>query len=166
LERHLAEIKTINGFVVQVDDRDLDLAATYRWTAHLMQRRGCVRPIAVIGWKPGDSYQMARLHRLLMGAKKGEIVDHIDGDPLNNRRSNLRICTIAENARNRKSGLTKSGYKGVSRHSTRQRAKPWRAKIMAEGKEYKLGHFETSQEAHAAYVEAARRLHGAFANPG
>lgn len=103
-----------------------------------------------------------KLHRFILGdVCIGKHVDHIDSNGINDQRSNLRVCTHAENLRNR--GAQKdntSGFKGVSRHKTTQR---WRASINIDGKWRHLGLFDTPEEAYAVYCEAAVRLHGQFA---
>lgn len=90
----------------------------------------------------------------------GEI-DHINGDGLDNRISNLREATHAENMLNRKRTSTcRSGFKGVSWHKG---GRKWKAQIGYQGKWYALGLYECPVEAHKAYVAAAHRLHGEFA---
>lgn len=99
------------------------------------------------------------MHRLIMNSKKGELIDHIDGNGLNNCRSNLRVCSHAENIRNRKTHKNnKSGYKGVCRDKTR-----WRSRIAINGKVIPLGGYRTALEAAQAYNDAAPRFHGEFA---
>jgi hypothetical protein len=106
-------------------------------------------------------YRSVALHREIMGvgdaARFETEVDHVNGNRLDNRRANLRLCTRAENARNVR-GRALSGFKGV----TQVRAR-WRAVIYAEGKIHRLGSFGAAEEAAHAYDEAARRLHGEFA---
>ncbi len=100
------------------------------------------------------------LHRLLMNPPDDLVVDHIDGDKNNYCRSNLRICSTAENSRN--TTIQKdncSGYKGVSYDSRRNK---WVARIYKE-KQFFLGQFDTPQEAAEVYDEAALLLHGDFA---
>lgn len=106
-----------------------------------------------------------RLHRLIMERVIGrtlesnEIVDHIDNDPLNNVRSNLRLATNKDNVRNsRMRENNTSGYKGVFKHHKR-----FRAQIKVDNKSIYLGVFDTPEEAHAAYCEAAVKYHGEFA---
>jgi hypothetical protein len=113
-------------------------------------------------WSNGR-WSAARMHREIFGACDGQLVDHVDGDGLNNRRSNLRIATRAENNRNaavRKDNT--SGFKGVHWHKGDGR---WQAQIRVAGKRIRLGAFDTPEAAHAAYCEAAARYHGAFARP-
>lgn len=88
-------------------------------------------------------------------------VDHINGNGLDNRRSNLRPATQAENNRNRR---PLGAYKGV--HFRRDRpttARPWRAEIQHQGRKIRLGQFATAEAAAAAYDAAARDLFGPFA---
>ena len=102
------------------------------------------------------------LSRFLLCPKEGEIVDHIDGDTLNNRRYNLRITDFKGNARNH--GLNKnntSGYKGVSLEQSK--SSRWRAYITVNWKHITLGSYATKEEAAKAYNEAAVKYFGEFA---
>lgn len=96
------------------------------------------------------------------GQWPAEDIDHINGDKADNRISNLRQCTRRQNKYNSKvradSGV---GLKGVTRR--RRKHLPYSAQIVAQGVRYYLGSFATAEEAHAAYGEAAKRLHGRFA---
>lgn len=100
-------------------------------------------------------------HRLVMCAKRGDVVDHANGNKMDNRRENLRICTHAENMRNRKTHTNnKLGVKGVY---YLPKKKLFRADIRANGRRYTLGKFKTIEQAKAAYDSAAVALHGEFA---
>lgn len=101
------------------------------------------------------------LYRHILKADEGIVVDHINGNPLDNRKSNLRLCSQAENCYNsaKRSGA-KSKYKGVS---IRDEAKPFRARLHKDGKEYHLGSFETEIEAAIAYDVKAKEMFGEFA---
>jgi len=126
-------------------------------------------------WCLCDKYARARifgkkmlLHRVILERKLGrplldnEQCDHINRNHLDNRRDNLRVCSRDENARNRKpSRLSKTGLKGVVYPD---RSHGFRAQIMYQKKRYWLGSFDTAEEAHQAYLEAAKRLFGEFAN--
>ena len=99
---------------------------------------------------------------MLNGEKGGPVVDHIDGDKLNNRRANLRLCSQADNTRNTRLGRNNtSGAKGVSLDVNGK----WRARIWKDRKEIRIGTFDTVEEALAAYDKAAAELHGQFASP-
>jgi len=99
----------------------------------------------------------------MTGTFPKKAIDHRDGDRTNNRFSNLREATMAQNAGNsKKSKNNISGFKGVSWH--REQGK-WRAEISCQNKRYWLGFFTSALEAHQAYAEASRRLFGDFARP-
>lgn len=101
------------------------------------------------------------MHRFIMDAPKGQQVDHINGNKLDNRKSNLRICSHSENLRNqRKPKDNKSGFKGVSWHKG---AKRWCAEIRSNGKRHHLGYFDTAEDAAKAYDIAATLIHGDYA---
>jgi hypothetical protein len=101
-----------------------------------------------------------RLHRVILNAPEDMDVDHIDGDGLNNRLSNLRLATKQENSCNRRPREnTSSGLKGVTFH---KKARKWQAQIKSDGKSRYLGLYLTIELAHAAYCEASNRLHGVF----
>ena len=108
------------------------------------------------------SAETGLLHRYIMEATDGLVVDHINGDPLDNRRENLRVCTQKQNCQNR--GATrKTGLKGISLHKATNR---WRAYIKIDGRQKHLGLFPTMEEASKAYAEAAHKYFGEFANTG
>jgi len=124
------------------------------------------------GWyiSPGGKRQRRQtslhLHRLIMNTPKGMQTDHINGDPLDNRKENLRICTVAENAWNRgASKNNKSGFKGVKRcgGSWYEGTIKWMASINFEGKRMHLGVYDIPEEAARAYDAKAIELHGEFA---
>ncbi len=155
-------IPLTKGYFAVVDEADADLS-TLKWCARNGNYPYAMRRITV-------SFRKSRLqvmHRLIMERKlgrdlcDGEQVDHINGDVHDNRRSNLRLATHAENHRNTKRPTTnKSGYKGVSWH---KEARKWRATISSHGQWKHLGFFDTPQEAHRAYIDAAAKLNGDFA---
>lgn len=137
-----------------VDDRDYPWLSKIKWSAH-KQRAGyyatCVKKGAFI-----------RMHRLIMKYPPGKVVDHIDGNTLNNQRKNLRICTHSQNQMN--IGLKKnntSGFKGVSFD---KKSNKYRAAIQKNGHKKMLGLFDTPEEAYRAYIQAAKRVHGSYAH--
>jgi hypothetical protein len=110
----------------------------------------------------GQSYRAHQLAWLYMNGEWGRpLIDHRDGNPLNNQWANLRLSTGSTNAANRKRYRSNtSGYKGVSFH---RRVRKWTAYITKGNQRQSLGYFATAQEAHAAYAAKARELFGEFA---
>lgn len=111
------------------------------------------------------SYRLIKAHRLVWFFEKGQWpsrqIDHINGDPSDNRVGNLREATNAQNQYNRGANKNNtSGYKGVYWDKPR---KKWRAQIMHNKKTVFLGHFNNTQEAAAAYAEAANQYANEFA---
>jgi hypothetical protein len=148
-----------NGLVALIDDEDAEWAdlpwfATRGRGAHTMYaRRHCPRD---------DGRDTTRLlHRDILGVPPGVHVDHVNGDGLDNRRANLRLCTHEDNMRNRRP--RPGQFKGV-RPSPRG-GQGWTARIQIGGKGLHLGTFETAEAAARAYDAAARRFFGEFARP-
>lgn len=149
------EIPLTQGKVAVVDDEDLPLLAGYSWVAN--GRNGAAARI------PGGRGRQVKMHRLLLGAPSGSIVDHANGDPYDNRRGNLRLATPAQNAQNqRRRSDNTSGYRGVCFAKNEGK---WVARVWADRKFYALGYFDLAEEAAMAYDRAAVRLHGQFARP-
>jgi len=102
------------------------------------------------------------LHRFIISAKKGEVVDHIDFDTYNTRKSNLRICTHKENSRHRrKQNNNLSGYNGVFRYNYHGYDR-WQANIKVNGKQFAIGYFEKYEDAVKARIEAEKQYFGEY----
>lgn len=118
------------------------------------------------GYRVGRvNYKLLLAHRVIWAIHYGEWpedqIDHIDGDRLNNRIGNLREATNSENNRNRGIGESNtSGFKGATWVSRR---KAFQAQIYVDRRNIFLGYHATAEAAHAAYCEAAKKLHGEFA---
>jgi hypothetical protein len=153
-------IRLPSGHEVLVDDRDYESLRLFPWNA----RRGRHTFYAVYKRPAGDGkYQLVAMHRVVARAEKGQLVDHVNGNGLDNRAANLRICTKRENNRNRQPNAKyrSSPYKGVT--FTKDRLKQYRAQINIGGRSVMLGSFATEIEAAQAYDAAAREHYGEFA---
>lgn len=144
-----AYITTSAGKQILVDSDDLPFLSQYTW---------CISGKYAASRIKG---KLIYLHRLLMNPPLHLRVDHINGNPFDNRRSNLRLCTQKENSRNQhRKKKSFSGYKGVSFRQDTQR---WQAYITVNGKKISLGCFDQAHTAARVYNEAAHRYFGVFA---
>lgn len=143
-----------------IDVQDLTLVSQINW--HPIFSRACTdrKWVYAQGWD-GNSRQNVLMHRLVTGAMKGQQVDHIDGNTLNNTRANLRICSATENRGNRRSVRSGTKFKGVQYEAWRR--SPYRAIVYHQHKRYRLGCFGTAEEAARAYDAKALELFGEFA---
>jgi len=155
----MTEIQLTQDQVTKISDEDYAVISAHRWYAALT-----VRGEYVAGsWISGRNVDMSRY---LLSAPPELTVDHIDGDKLNNQRSNIRLATNAQNCWNGgkklRRGKASSKYKGVSYHS---RDYVWQANIRKDYKLYYLGSFDSEEAAAVAYNTAAIEMFGEFANP-
>lgn len=169
--RAVIEIELAGGRVAIIDECDTDLT-DFKWSVQSKQREKTSYAYSKSPDITKDRKVMEAMHRVVLERKLGrplrsdEVTDHIDGNGLNNCRDNLRPATYMQNAHNRREYVNNSsGYKGVYWSKKMQK---WAAKICANGKQKHLGLFDTPEEAHAAYCEAAAssEFHGEFANFG
>lgn len=142
------------GHKALVDDEDFERVSAVSW-------------YALKGHSTTYAYNRRRggMHRFILSAPPGMVVDHIDHDGLNNTRANLRLCTKQENGRNRKGAAKLRGrtsvYLGVSWDKRRNR---WRSVITPSvGKTRTIGSFLEEESAARAYDNAARLVFGEFA---
>ena len=143
-----------NGETVVVDDADRDLVMAYRWWP--AKKRRTTYAYTQVGRKT------IYMHRLIMGEPEGLVVDHVDDNGLNNRRSNLRVATHAQNmARQRSFCAGPGGFRGVYR----ARSGRFVARVeVGNGKAYHhLGTFDTAEQAARAYNQKASEVFGSFA---
>lgn len=140
----MALMKLKCGAIVEFDEADVDLVFGMRWTLSAEKRYAVNRRLGISTF----------MHRLIMQPGPGMVVDHIDGNGLNNRRANLRVCTHQENLWNRKGALN---------HGVYRMGNKWRAHIDYLGKKYYLGMFDGPEHARQARDWVARRLRGEFA---
>lgn len=157
LESRQTALLTISSREVMIDHADLSLVGEFRWY---------VRDGYVI--RTSDH---VRLHRVLLDAKPGQIVDHANGNTLDNRRANLRLCTQQQNLWNRRKFTPRKGgaapsspYRGVyfSKHPAHAK-KPWLAYISVNKKRTFVGAFTDELAAAKAYDRVALETRGEFA---
>jgi hypothetical protein len=148
-------ISLTQGYVTLVDDDDYIWLSQWRWHyGDGYARRN--------EWRGGKSHTI-RMHRLIHQTPAGMDTDHIDGDGLNNQRSNLRTATSTENMRNRRMRKDNtSGFRGVT---WSKREKKWVAQIRLDGKRIHLGYYNTPEEAAEVYIRKAIELFGEFFRP-
>lgn len=149
------EIKLTRGCYTLVDEEDYAYLNKLKWyaikTKYSFYAKGN-------SWVNGKRIQIS-MHREIMKPSINLVVDHIDGNGLNNVRSNLRICTRMENVRSRHVILGKSKYHGVCIRKDR-----YHAKIrIGNGINKFIGSFKNEIEAAKAYDECAKKYHGEFA---
>ncbi len=150
-------IPLTQGRFAIVDDDVYEWASKHKWFTQRSGRRfyACRR----VG-KQNAQTQLF-LHREILNAPKGIMVDHINGDGLDCTRGNMRLASNAENQHNTPKRVNNtSGYKGVSFHRPNGK---WRASLQLHGKQIHVGYFSAIEDAVIAYDQAALRYHGEFA---
>lgn len=144
-------------YLVAVDMDDLPLVQEANWSVSRGKHTHYVR-----GRLKSNPSQTVSLHRLILNPPDGMVVDHIDGNGLNNTRANLRVCTVRQNNRNSHVLRGKNRYRGVHYIA---RTQLWQVKIRVDGgRHLYIGSFKTEEEAALAYDRAAVIHHGEFAS--
>lgn len=155
----MKEIQLSQGKVAVVDDEDFEELSKFKWCAVKYGNifyaiRNCPNP------KTGKKTTIT-MHRQILGlTNPKEQTDHVDGNGLNNQRSNIRVCNKQQNGANRSAQKNNQlAFKGVSLF----RGGKFRAQIQVLRKNIHLGLFKTPELAAAAYDAAARKYYGEFA---
>jgi len=151
-------------FKVLIDDEDFEKYSKIRWRARNNHGSNMFYIASYVYVEGTKKRKNIELGRYLLDAQKGEIIDHINRDTLDNRKCNLRICSTAENNRNtikRKDGLT-SNYKGVY---WKKEMKKYCAQINFNRKKIFIGYYDNEDQAAIAYNIAAVKYFGRFARP-
>ena len=142
-------ITTNSGHEIEIDDDDFEMVKGITWyTMHSPYTH------YAMGREKGgrkDNRKYILMHRLLTNAPAGLEVDHIDHNGLNNKRSNLRVCTRSQNQRNRLRHKPPKEGTGVYWHKKRMK---WYARKFKDGKTYWIGAYETREDAMAACQQA------------
>jgi hypothetical protein len=143
----MATMKTKKGLVL-IDDDLFDELNKYRWY------------IGNNGYAQNDSKPRKLMHRFIMGNPK-ENIDHINGNKLDNRKCNLRVCNQSGNTANGKIRINnKSGYRGVSWN---KKYKKWESYLTKNYKHFFLGYFDNKKIAAKVYNREAKKQFGEFA---
>lgn len=151
VEGNIAFVQLTRGMEAVIDAEDIDIVNIRNWRIENFNNMYAVAKI---------DKKRVYMHRLILSAMSGFVVDHIDGDTLNNRRSNLRIASTTENARNCKVQRNNtSGVKGVCWNKARG---AWAARIKVSGKNIHLGYFSDLNDAAASYAKGSAMYHGEF----
>ena len=143
------------GLFALIDDDDVDRVYAHMWSVHTPRKDASSTNYA----KACINGKMVSMHRFILNVTTGQVVDHINGDGLDNRKENLRIVTPNQNQHNRKPNAGRQ-YKGIT---FVEKLNKWRAGIKIDGKRKHLGCFVTAEEAAKAYDCAARKHRGHFA---
>jgi len=154
-------ISLTKGKVVIIDNEDYEWLNQWKW-CYVEASRGTSDGYAYRGvWQNGKNKAIL-MHRLIMDVPDDLQVDHIDGNGLNNRRSNLRLATASQQAANRNRWKSPRPFRGVRWVAKK---KKWRAEISVDGKSQHIGYFHDPILAALAYDERAIERFGEFARP-
>lgn len=147
-----------DGYDVIIDKEDERFVTSHNWSANK-------RDIAAYGlyyFICRVGAEVVSLHRYLLGCKwrDGNVVDHINGNTLDNRKTNLRLCNKSQSQMNRgRQSNNKTGYKGVSYRKDKGK---YEGRIKVNGKTIHLGYTYTAEESYERYIAAAREHYGCF----
>ena len=153
----------IKGYDVQIDDEDWDKVKGYNWYIDFTKRNVPYVKHTIHFKGDRNHKSQIRMHRLIMGCATGDgsVVDHINGNTLDNRKSNLRICTVEENNMNQNIYKNNtSGYKGVTWNKKRN---VWVVYLAVNKKNKYLGDYHDPVEAAIVYDINALKYRGEFA---
>jgi hypothetical protein len=156
----MKEIKLTQNMVALVDDEDFENLNRFKWC--VSKRDKTHYACRAIYNHDDQSCTIIQMQKQIIDSPLGMEIDHIDGNGLNNQKSNLRACTHQQNQMNRAlSKNNSSGFKGVSLYKGRNK---WNSYIKVNYKKINLGYFKTKEEAALTYNAAALKHFGEFAN--
>lgn len=157
----MKKIPLTRGQFAIVDDDDFERLSQFRWQAHPHRTTNSYYACRTAKKNENNGRLSIRMHREIMKAKRGEQVDHINRNTLDNRKENLRFCTGGQNCANKGIVSTNtSGFKGVA---WKKSTKKWMAYAKIHGKRKHIGYYDTALEAAVAHDKVAVELHGEFA---
>lgn len=153
----MKRIPLTQGKYAIVDDEDYGVLLSYSWVYSDDRTNEYAHTTLRVGGKKTT----VKMHRMIMEAPKGKQVDHMNHNGLDNRKTNLRLCTNSQNQANANvKSNSGTGIKGVHRRKDNGR---WRAHALRNGKRVWLGHFNTAKEAAMAYNNYVKKFDGEFA---
>jgi hypothetical protein len=155
----MREIPLTRGMVALVDDADYEALSHWSWSIHDNGRQMYAKRRSNVAGHDN----VVKMHRQLMLPDPGQVVDHINGNGLDNRKANLRIASKSNNGANRsKTIVNTSGYKGVFWHA---QTRKWLVKVKRGGRQHYVGIFSDPIDAALAYDARAIELFGEYARP-
>jgi hypothetical protein len=151
----MATIPVGNRHIAKIDEADHEMLSQFKW-------RLAAHGYACCTLKSSGRSRVVTMHRMIMLPDPGQLIDHANGDPLDNRRENLRLADNSTNQANRHALLdhSSSRFKGVTWNRGLQK---WQAQIKVDGRSRHLGLHADEREAARAYDAAARRHFGEYA---
>jgi len=157
------KIPLTQGKFAIVDTEDYKELSKYKWYA-IRSKRGFYAGRSVGTNRNGIGQKTVRMHHVILKPPEGKFIDHINHNGLDNRKNNLRICTMQQNSWNmrKQRGNCTSQYKGVTRRKDIGR---WQARIVYNAKKISIGFFDDEKAAALAYDAKAKELFGEFAAP-
>ncbi len=159
------ELVISTGEIVLIDAADLPLVAGFKWRSTRTHSGNVTYAVTSFRkYTPRRQEVILRMHRVILDAPRGVLVDHVNKNGLDNRRANLRLATQSQNQANvRANRANTSGFKGV--HLSKNKGSDtWVASIQVDSTYLYLGSFRTREEAAAAYDVAAKKGFGSFAH--
>jgi hypothetical protein len=157
----MKKIELTQGQYALVDDEDFIELSQHKWYAFYSKKTNSFYAVRTAKTKPNDKREKIQMHRVIMKAKKGEMVDHKNHDTLNNQKENLRLCNCSQNLMNRR--RFKNNSSGVIGVSWSKYDKRWRSRIKVNKKQIYLGEFSLLEDAAKARKEAEGKYFKEFA---
>jgi len=156
----MKEIKLTRGKVALVDDDDFEYLNQFKWHSLVCKYTYyAVRTIRINGER-----KSLKMHRKIMNVSINKVIDHIDGNGLNNQKENLRICSQSQNCMNRKRTYGSSKYKGVTVYKNNKNKVFIIARLMINRKVVLNSYHKNEIDAAKCYDAAAQKYYGEFAN--
>lgn len=161
IKERVAVVPLNHGRYAIVDVADLPLIQKWKWRVSRSANDSTKYAVRTLHY-PGGRHGQISIHRQILGASDGQIIDHRDGDGLNNTRANIRFATVIQNVLNTRKTWGRSKFRGVSKN-LKGTVWCWRGHIKRNGKQYFLGNFKDEESAARAYDLRAIEFYGSDA---